>query len=369
MKILHLRASNFYGGPERQIHFHAKKAKESNLDITICSFSENGQQPDFLNVIAADNLKTHTFKVKNAYDFTAVKTLKDYLIKNNIDIVCSHDYRSHLIAYLSLRKLNKKWVTFSRGWTAENFKIKLYHTIEKFIVRFADKIVAVSGGQKKRLEKLFINPDKILVAHNAIDPAAFDTLDPINLQLKYKFPSDSIVAITGGRFSPEKGQLVLIDAAKIALEQNKSLRFILFGDGPLLEEARQRISKYNLDQYIITPGFEKNLIMHLKGATCLINPSLSEGLPNIVLEAMAMKIPSIATSVGGVPEMITDDYNGILVEPDNPAKLAEAILKFASNMERNNILSENGYKTIIEKFNFDTQFKTLSNLYRQLLDE
>ncbi len=88
MNILHLRASNFYGGPERQLHFHAR---HSDSSITIASYYENSEEPSLLKVAAADNIKTHCFRVNSAYDSQTAKILKKYFIENDIDIVCTHD--------------------------------------------------------------------------------------------------------------------------------------------------------------------------------------------------------------------------------------------------------------------------------------
>ena len=85
MKVLHLRASNFYGGPERQLHFHARLARESGVDITVSSFMENGHSPQFLEVIKKDNIPVHTFEVSSAYDRSAVEKLAGYLKDSGID--------------------------------------------------------------------------------------------------------------------------------------------------------------------------------------------------------------------------------------------------------------------------------------------
>ena len=79
INVLHLRASNFYGGPEHQLHIHAKEAQNSGFNITIASFSENGKVPEFLSIIEKDNIITHTFNVKNAYDVNAILSLKKYI--------------------------------------------------------------------------------------------------------------------------------------------------------------------------------------------------------------------------------------------------------------------------------------------------
>lgn len=364
MNILHIRASNFYGGPERQLHLHCVQAIGSEFRITVGSFSENDRTPEFLTVIARDNVAIHTFAVGSAYDRKAVGLVRDYLGKNNINVLCTHDYRTHLIGWLASRKTPTKWIAFSRGWTSESLKIKAFHTLDKIIVRFADHVVAVSESQKLKLIRLFLSPDRITTVHNAVAPSIFENIPRIDLRKRFNLPDDSIIGISGGRFSAEKGQMDLVKAARIAAGENGRLVIILFGDGPDIDAVRKRIKEYDLSGRVICSGFEKEFIGCLKGADFLINPSHSEGMPNVVLEAMAMKIPCIATSVGGVGELIEDGHSGLLVPPKSPEQLAAAVLKIAGNDHLCSRYAGNAYTTAVNEYSFDSQFENLRQLYK-----
>ena len=126
IKVLHLRSSNFYGGPERQIHFHAKRAIQTGIDLKVSSFSEKSCKPEFLKIIANENIPIKLFSVKSAYDPSSAALIKKYLKDHDIDILCTHDYRSHYYGYRACRGLSTKWVAFSRGMTTENIKIKVF---------------------------------------------------------------------------------------------------------------------------------------------------------------------------------------------------------------------------------------------------
>jgi glycosyltransferase involved in cell wall biosynthesis len=363
MNILHLRVSNFYGGPERQLHFHARFARTTEYHVTIGSFSEHGERPEFLDTIEADGLAVHLFPVTSAYDRQAVSLLKNYLKANRIDVLCTHEYRTHLIGMLSTRGTNTGWVAFSRGWTMDNLKVRLYHLLDKGIIRFADHIVAVSKAQKKRLERLLITGKQISVAYNSIMPEAFDPVAPVNLRDRYGFPPDSVVCISAGRFSREKGQRFFVAAAGDALKSNAKLRFVLFGDGPDYADLSASIAAAGLTDSIRCPGHEKNLIGCLKGADILVNPSLSEGLPNIVLEGMAVGVPVIATAVGGVPEMLTDRQNGLLVPAADSKALSAALQSLAADRDLQKQVTHAAARTIKETFSFQQQFADIAAVY------
>ncbi len=368
MRVLHLRATNFYGGPERQLHRHAATAPKHGVVVVIGSFTEKGRCPEMLEVIASDGLPTHLFEVRNAYDVGAIPAIRDYLASRDIDLLCTHDYRTNTIGFAVSRFSKRPWVAFSRGWTQENLKLALFQTVDKTIIRFADHIVAVAQSQKRRLVRLLVPAGKITVVHNAIDSDAVTAVEPENLRRRFGFPPDCVIAVAGGRFSAEKGQLDLVQAGIVAAGKNDRLRLVLYGDGPDLAAARRLVNKSGCEDRIVLPGFERNLIAHLRGADLLVNPSHSEGLPNIVLEAMAAGVPVLATAVGGVPEIITNGVNGILVPPRRPEELTAGLLKLAGDSAWRGELSKRARETLSERFSFRLQTETLVDIYHRVLD-
>jgi len=367
LRILHLRAGDFYGGPERQLHMHARLAMKAGCDITIASFTEKGKSPEFLKVMVKDNVRTCLFKVRNAYDLSAIAKLRKYLRENKIHILCTHDYRTQFIGFWAVRNTGSRWMAFSRGWTSENLKIILYNLLDKMILRFADHLVAVSHSQKQKLKKWLVPGDKISVVHNAINPENFLHIEKTDMKKEFGFPDDSLVYISGGRFSKEKGMTYLVQAAIKAISRNARLRFVLFGDGPDLASIREAISQSGNDDKILCPGFRSNFISYLKGSDFFINPSLSEGLPNVVLEAMATGIPILATSVGGVPEIISHQKNGYLVPPGNVDSLATGIIFLSSEEDRVREYAMKARKSIDARFSFEKQNEKLISLYKKLL--
>jgi glycosyltransferase involved in cell wall biosynthesis len=367
MNILHLRASNFYGGPERQLHFHARRAQGSEFSIRVGSFAEGGRSPEFLDVISRDGLQTALFPVRDAYDRSAIREVKTYLRGEDIDILCTHDYRTHLIGWLASRDTSTRWIAFSRGWTKENIKVRLYHTIDRVILRLADHVVAVSAATKRRLTRLLITGDSVSVVHNAVEPTEFMNIPKVDLKARYSFPVDAIICICAGRFSREKGQVHLVDAAAVALEEEPRLRFVLFGDGPDLERARAAVSSRRLQDRIVCPGFEKSLPGCIKGANIVVNPSLSEGVPNVVLEAMALEVPVLATPVGGVPEVLVDGHTGYLVPPGDTRALAQALLHISRNPDQARQIAQRALQHVNDNLTFDKQYDKLTTIYRKVV--
>lgn len=366
MNILHVRASNFYGGPERQLHFHAREAEGSAHRVIIASFLEEGEEPAFITRIREDGLPTHCFDVRSAYDTSQVRQIRRYLREQEIDILCSHDHRSTVLGWLAARNDPARWIAFSRGFTLTNAKVRLYQTAEKLLTRRAAHVVAVSEAQKQKLRKLFIKDEHITVARNAIDVETLRAVPAVDLRERFGFAEDDLIFVAAGRFSIEKCQEMIIRATAKLLPRLPHLRFILFGMGFELEKMRALTRRLGVDSQVLCPGFEHDMLGCLKGADALINASSTEGLPNIVLEALAFEIPIVATAVGGVPEIVEDGRTGTLIPPLDEASLMRAIEATAGNMERARSMARAGLEFARRECTFARQFEVLSSVYERV---
>lgn len=365
MKILHLRASNFYGGPERQLHLHALQARGTDLDVTIASFHEGGAPAEFLAPVAADGVATHSFAVASAYDPRAVPALRTWLREHRVDVLCTHEYRSTTLGWLAVRGTPAAWIAFSRGFTTENLKVRLYHQLDRVLTRRAHHVVAVSAAQKARLERAGVPGARISVVPNAIDPDSLERADPVDLHARFGFASGDFVCVAGGRFSQEKGQEFLVEAAARALHQVPSLRLVLFGDGPGRGPLLERISRLGLDDQVLCPGFERNMAGCVRDADLLVNPSLSEGMPNIVLEGMALQTPVLATAVGGVPEIVHDGVTGRLVPAGDAGALASALVAAARDPETGRDMARRALEFARAELGFARQLERMREAYER----
>jgi len=366
INVLHIRSGGFFGGPERQLLNHARQMHRTDYRLVIASFTENGCRPEFLDTIAADGQPVHHFETRSSYDYRAIPVVREYLKEHRIDIVCTHEYRSHVIGMMARRGTKARWVAFSRGWTRENLKVRLFQSLEKVLIRFADHVVAVSGAQRDYLRRLGVSASKLSVVHNAIDVTDLAGVEATDLRSRFDFPDDAIIVVAAGRFSSEKGQRLLVDAARMALADNDRLRFILYGAGPDLDDITRLIEQQDLGGRIICPGFARDFASCLKGANILVNPSLSEGMPNIVLEAMALSVPVVATAVGGVPELIIDKLDGLLVRYGSANLLAAAILRLADDPVFAGTLADEALRTVRDRFSFERQATELVEVYRRV---
>jgi glycosyltransferase involved in cell wall biosynthesis len=366
MRILHLRASNFYGGPERQLCRHAELLHDKDHEVIVASFTENGARPALLDTANQRGVTTAEFPVRSAYDPAAVTELVNFVQKEQIRILCTHDYRSHILGHLARARTGLTHICFARGFTQENAKVRAFQLMDRLLMRFANRVVAVSEAQARYLRSWGVPSKKLSVVYNSISSEAFSDIRPVDLHARLDLPGEAIIAVAAGRFSREKGQRFLVRAITKAISQDERLHLVLFGEGADLPDIANWINAQGMSDHVHCPGYEHNLIGCLKGADMLINPSRSEGLPNIVLEAMAVRLPVVATKVGGVPELIEDGVSGWLIDYGDEAGLSGAVTKLAQDPSLREKFARAAEGVIRNRFSFERQAEELIRIYDQV---
>lgn len=354
--VAHLIATNFFGGPEKQIVAHAQLLDKSRFRFVLISFVENGQQNELLHHAREAGIEVVELHTGHAFDLRVVMKLKQVLWERNIHLLCSHGYKANVIGRLATGIVGIPHVAVSRGWTAENRKIRLYERMDKFFLRFADRIVAVSNGQREKILRLGIKPEQVTVIRNAIDLsdiAASGETDSIRRELG--IPENAVLVASAGRLSPEKNHDAMIRAALIACVKRTDLYFLVFGEGFLRYDLETKIREAGLGGRFLLPGFTKDIQRVFKSIDIFMLPSFTEGLPNVALEAFAARKPIVASNVGGTPEVVQDGVSGFLTTPDNVEAMADFILKLADDCTLRERFGLAGYYYISENFSFQKQ--------------
>ena len=170
-----------------------------------------------------------------------------------------------------------------------------------------------------------------------------------------------------GRLSVEKGQRYLVEAAAELARDFHDLKIVLLGEGRERTALEAQIKQLGLDGVVLLPGFQKNIALWMQALDVLANCSLTEGLPNVILEALAAGTPVVATAVGGVPELIRDRETGLLVPAANPAELARALATILRDLQLAGTLRRSGRAWVQTRFSPARQRESLLAIYRQCL--
>ncbi|HTU16664.1 MAG TPA: glycosyltransferase [Gemmataceae bacterium] len=367
MNIVHLTASTFHGGPERQILGLAHHLPETDQSVFL-SFAEGGRCRQFLSTA-----RHHGFEaVGLTYDtprlWSAVREIAEQLERVDADVLCCHGYKANLLGRLAARRRKVPVVAVARGWTGESFKVRLYERLDRFHLRFMDQVVCVSEAQAARVRRAGVRADRIRVIYNAIDPARFlepDARYRAKLMRYFRQPRTHIIG-AAGRLSPEKGFDVLVRAAERVLREQPSAGFVLFGEGPERASLQKQINAAGLGQSFVLAGFRADLDRFLPHFDLLVLPSHTEGMPNVVLEAFGAGVPVVATAVGGTPEVIEDGVSGYLVPAGDDAMMAGRISEALDNADDLPDMGRKGRLCVQEKFGFSTQAEQYRDLFVQL---
>jgi glycosyltransferase involved in cell wall biosynthesis len=365
MNIVHLTASTFYGGPERQM-LGLARALAARCRTTFFLFAEGGRGRAF-----AGEVRRHEFEpVELANDTPhlclAIRELTEHLRHRRTDVLCCHGYKANLLGRIAARRHGIPAVAVSRGWTGESFRVRLYERLDRWNLRWMDRVVCVSEGQADKVRRAGVPAERVAVIRNAVRADRFVRPDPgRRLALERMFPRRPCRIVgAAGRLSPEKGFGVLVEAA--ARIDDPTIGFVLFGDGPQRRATKQRIAALGLTDRFVLAGFRGDLDQFMPFFDVLALPSFTEGLPNVVLEALAAGVPVVATAVGGTPEVVDDGASGYLVPPGDVSALARRIGDVLVRHDRPQMMGLRGRQRILDDFTFEAQARQYLLLFESL---
>lgn len=224
-------------------------------------------------------------------------------------------------------------------------------TTDRFTSGKADAIIAGSVALKSALASQGLDPERIYVIHNSIDPDAIRA-QAAKEGMTPDYSDGGILIGTLGRLEPIKGLSYLLDAAKMLVDSNNELRFLIAGEGAEEPKLRDRISKDPiLSRFVRLLGFVPNAVSFLSHLNIYCLPSLSEGFNTTILEAFALGVPVVATDVGGTSEVVKDGVTGYLVQPADSRALADAISRLLKNPSLGHRMGKTGRDWVNKHFN------------------
>jgi glycosyltransferase involved in cell wall biosynthesis len=368
------------GGIERVVYEQSKRLMQRNYEpivVTNRIDTPKNYVVDGINVECYESLNTG-FRLGIPYSIPTITSLETFLkaVKSSkIVHAHGHPYLTSLIAAKLAKRYSKPFVLTQHNTFIEYDSI--FDNIERLndlavgkeTLKEADKIIAVSNATKDYVLSLGAKPEKVTVLHNGVDLVRFRPLAGKREEMRRKLgiSQNSIVVLTVRRLVYKNGIDTLIESANIAVKKNPKIVFLVVGKGPDLNNVQMKIKQLGIENNFRFTGFVKDedLPFYYNAADFFVLPSKSgEGLPLVALEAMACGLPVIATNVGGISEILMEDY-GKLVPSNQPELLAKAVLEF-SNIDLSSRKKE--IRAIMEeKYSWDKNVETLIEIYEELI--
>jgi len=366
--ICHLISSNFLGGPEKQILEHCVQLQRAGWRAVVGSFRENRSQVEVTEAARARGLPLFLVDTRSPFSLLAVWQLRRFLAAERIDVLVTHGYKSNVVGWLACRRRRPAQVSFVRGFTAENWKVRRYEALDRWVLRRLPRLLCVSEGTRRLLARAGIPSDRVTVVHNAVECDLAAGVREVDLRAEFSLPSASAILVAAGRLSPEKGHRVLLEAMALLADHEPPVHLVLLGNGAEEANLRRQAQENGSAQRVVFAGFRRDVLGCLAGADVVVNPSFSEGLPNVLLEAFSLGKPTVATDVGGTAELVQHGRTGWLVRAGEAPALAAAIRAVLDDGALAASVAAAARRRAAEEFSFVKQTEKLMRFYRSLLE-
>lgn len=286
----------------------------------------------------------------------------------NVRIWHAHDYKSNLIGLL-LRPFHRmRLVTTVHGWVKHTRRTPLYYNLDRLSFRFYEHVMGVSEDLVQRCRQM--GARRVSLILNGIDERTFARRHPAAdspLRQQHRVPPGRLLLGAVGRLSAEKGFDLLIRAVEALVRAGHDLELWIAGDGDQRAELEKLIAELGAGGRIKLLGFCEDTIGLYHALDGFVLSSLREGLPNVVLEAMAMRVPVVATRVAGVPNLLTDGQTGVLCEPGDLPGLTDAIARLATAPALRAQLADAARALIERQYSFSKRMEQERAIYDRLL--
>ena len=367
-KVLHVRViANAGGGPDKTIirsgqyvdpmryrmltaYIHPKGSKEFK------TFRQQAskQRCQLIEIPETGPVNASTYK-------TLLKVCRD----ERIDIWHGHDYKSNLLGLMIRRKVpNIKLVTTIHGWTCETLRTKLYYHIDNYCLKRYDEVVVVSPKLYEHCrDKLRIDTSRLTYIPNAIRPEEYpDTHTKIDARKELGIdPKHTVIGVVG-RLSTEKG----VDRALATIAKLPDCQLHLIGDGPERKNLEKQAQTLGITDRVKYWGWQTQAQLFYQAMDLLLLPSHTEGLPNVVLEAMTMTVPVAATDVGGVRDLLDNGRCGLILPAEQPITWAGMIENHLDNDKRLQQTALQARQRIHTHFTFESRMRRMMRVYDKL---
>lgn len=368
--VLHTRVvTGNGGGPEKTILNSPRFLKQHGID-SACLFMRPPGDEGFTSLESkaqAADAEIIGIDDRGPLDWKVVRDCIRLCRERNVDVWHGHDYKSNAIGLLVKKFHQMRLVTTAHGWVRFTTRTPLYYAVDRFSMKRYDQVICVSQDLYDRCLESGVCSDRLSLIDNAIVVDDYDpSLPEFQERRKFGFDDQQVLLGAVGRLSEEKGFHHLIDVARRLIVEGQRIGLLIAGEGHLKETLQKQIDKAELQNHVRLVGFLKDPRELYRAIDVFVLSSLREGLPNVVLEAMASQRAVVTTCVNGIPRLVSDNRNGVVVETDCADSLYTGIRTMLDSNEKRLALAAAGRRTVEEQFCFRRRMEKIVDVYRSL---
>ena len=376
VRLLELRNTyKWGGGPDKTILLSAEHHDRSRVEVFV-TYIRDVQDREFSigEKARAKGLTFYEIEERGKFDIRVLKSLRDIVLQHDINLIHGHDHKSDLFAYLLRRWLWRRKlsvVSTAHGWVMLGLKGALYRRLDLSLMRRFDHLIAVSDATKDEMVAAGVRSDLISVIHNGIDTDVWSP-NRVTRTLSKELNLDGAFPVIGyvGRIMPEKDLVTWLRAAAIVAKQFPQSQFVLVGegkDGETLGELKRLAGELGIADKTHFPGYRSDLLPVYSAFDLFVLSSRREGLPNSILEAMALGVPVVTTDVAGAKELVVDGQTGYVSRQGDVAGITRSLVALIESESLRKRMSRAGRERVEQKFSFNARLQRIESLYEQIL--
>jgi glycosyltransferase involved in cell wall biosynthesis len=306
---------------------------------------------------------------RGPWDWRVVTGLLAACRREKVAIWHGHDYKTNALGLLLRRFWPMRLVTTVHGWVHHTARTPLYYRIDQLCLPRYEKVICVSDDLLEACLASGVPAKRCLVLENGIDGIEYTRRQTIaDARAKLGLPTEGFVIGAAGRLAGEKGFDVLIRSVHALLAQGLDARVVIVGEGGERGNLERLARELGVADRVQLPGWQADVRGYFEAMDVFALSSRREGLPNVLLEAMALEVPVVATRVNGVPRLVQDGRNGSLVEPGDHTGLAAALGTLLRDEAKRREFRDASRRTIETRYSFANRMDRLARLYDRMLD-
>ena len=370
--VLHVRTlRGSGGGPDKTILHGAAYFNDSPYRLAAAYLHPPGD-PGFAQLQRrAAGLGCPIFGLADSgpLDLKMVVSLLRLCRRLGVAIWHAHDYKSNLLGLLLRPFQPMLLVSTVHGWVLSTRRTPLYYAVDRWCLQRYDRVISVAAQLDREVERLGVPAERRSCLPNGVDSQAFQRRAPARLaplRRHFNVPDTRLVVGGVGRLSEEKGFDVLIEASARLYRAGLDLEVWVAGEGPAGPNLRRLAERRGLGDRLRLIGYQPDPVTVFEALDVFVLSSRREGLPNVLLEALAMEVPVVATNVGGVAELIVDDHTGLLCPAGDDPTLGRMLGRLLADPALRARLAAAGRARVVQEFNFASRMAAEREIYQAL---
>lgn len=360
VRVCHLIWALEAGGAERQVVTIASWQKQNGYEPMIVCLTRKGL---FAKELEEQGIPVHHLPKAKGFDFSYIGKLAVFFKEHQVDIVHTHVPTANLWGRLAAKKAKTPivFVTEHSALATTDFKFRI---LNKFLTQRTDRYILVSNQIQDAMVKGGISPLKTKVIHNGIQMGSYNAAERARLRSELEIAENVPVVGVVGRLEERKDHKNFLKGCKVILKSYPDAVFLVIGDGPLREELEGFARAQGIAQKVKFLGTRSDISSLLSVLDCYVLSSTTEGISISLLEAMAHSRPCVVTRVGGNPEVVQNQENGVLVAASDSHALGSAVVGLLKDPVRAQKLGARARETVLGRFSTQKMMKEMDALYQ-----